>query len=84
MYHRHSNISAGQYVLRPGKSLEDFLLELIGSLFGEVEVFNIYHYYKHIKFNICNRKADYYVKIIDSNKIQNDNLLITYYVGAIY
>ena len=84
MYTRHSNISSGQYILDQGKSLEDFLLELIGSIFGQVEVFNIYHYHKHIKFNICNRKADYYVKIIDTKNYENNKLMITYYVGAIY
>jgi len=84
MYTRHSNISSGQYILDQGKSLEDFLLEIVGSLFGECEIFNIYHYHNHIKFNICNRRADFYVKIIDTKHYQNDKLMITYYVGANY
>jgi len=82
MYTRHSNVSSGQYLLERGKSLEDLLINVVYKIFGECEIFNVYHFHNHIKFNICNRKADFYIKIIDTKKIPNDNLMITYYVGA--
>ena len=52
MYIKHSNVASGQYTLQPNKSIENFLQELVGRLFGECEMFNIYHYHNHIKFNI--------------------------------
>ena len=82
---RHSNIVSGKYTLGNNKSLDEFIQELVESVFGDhSEVFDINQDENKITFQICGRKANYYCKIIDSIEKCGNSTEISYYVGANY
>jgi hypothetical protein len=82
---RHTNIFSGKYILDYNKPIEEFIIELVASVFGHhSEVFDVMVESGKITFKICNRNANYYVRIIDSIDKTDNFKEISYYLAATY